>query len=203
MRSPVSGRASGECNAIKSCGFGDSELTLACTVETSRFLGSVWIADHLGVAPFHDRSMISLLRIGTFRIVRGFTEIWNKNTGKRIYAIAKDEDFASKYPEGRQLYVRHRKLERNSKLAKAVRAKRLKKTGDLCCDVSRFSFKRRHGSSGAGFIEAHHTVPISQFKGENITHVADIALVCSNRHRMLHKGNPLLRIAALRKRLRK
>ena len=33
MCSPVSNRVSGECNAIKSCGFGDSELTFASTVE--------------------------------------------------------------------------------------------------------------------------------------------------------------------------
>lgn len=137
-----------------------------------------------------------------FLIARGFT-VWNKNTGKRIYTVAEGEDYASEYPEGRQLYVRHRKLERNSKLAKAAKNVRLKQTGDLRCDVCGFSFKTRYGPLGAGFIEAHHTVPISQFKGQRITRVADIALVCSNCHRMLHKANPLLSIAALRRLLNK
>jgi predicted restriction endonuclease len=137
-----------------------------------------------------------------FLTARGFTEIWNKDTGKRVHTTAEDEDFATEYPEGRQLYVRHRKLERNAKVAKAAKNKRLKQTGDLRCDVCGFSFKKRYGPLGAGFIEAHHTVPISQFKGQKITRVEDIALVCSNCHRMLHKGNPLLSIAALRKLLK-
>jgi len=138
-----------------------------------------------------------------FLIARGFPDVWNKDTGKRICGTADEEDFASEYPEGRQLYVRHRKLERNSKLANAAKNKRLKNTGDLRCDVCSFSFRKRYGSLGAGFIEAHHTIPISQFKGQKITRLGDIALVCSNCHRMLHKGNPLLSIARLQRLLKK
>lgn len=135
-----------------------------------------------------------------FLIARGFRDIRNKNTGVRITVVAEGEDDAGAYPEGKQAFAWHRKLERSAKLAKRVQDQRLKKVGDLC-DVCGFSFHKYYGPIGVGFIEAHHTVPVSQFKGQRITRIEEIALVCSNCHRMLHRLSPLLSVADLRKNL--
>lgn len=70
--------------------------------------------------------------------------------------------------------------------------------GELRCDVCQFSFSDKYGELGAGFIEAHHTIPVSQLKGERRTNIKDMALVCSNCHRMLHSGNQLLSVSELK-----
>jgi len=57
--------------------------------------------------------------------------------------------------------------------------------------------RRRDATSfalGRGFIQAHHTIPVSELRKESKTKVRDIALVCSNCHRMLHRRRPWLRI---------
>ena len=138
-----------------------------------------------------------------FLIARGFADIINKQTGRKIEIEAEDEDDAEVYAEGRVSFALHRKLERNPKIAKTVKNKRLRETGDLCCDVCGFSFHERYGAIGIGFIEAHHTVPVSSLKVKRSTKLADMALVCSNCHRMLHRSTPLLSINELRNRLRK
>ncbi len=53
------------------------------------------------------------------------------------------------------------------------------------------SISKQSMAIGSDFIEGHHTVPISELKGEVKTKVKDVALVCSNCHRMLHRRRPL------------
>src|SRR5215470_1081530 len=64
-----------------------------------------------------------------FLIARGFPDILNKKTGRKIRIEAEDEDDADVYPEGRVSYALHRKLERNPKIAKKVKNKRLRDKG--------------------------------------------------------------------------
>lgn len=143
------------------------------------------------------------LKSNNFLIARGFTRIRNKKTGQWVGQVAEDdEDDAEFYPEGKQKYAWHRKLERSPKFAKKVKDRRLRDTGDLSCDVCGFSFQKFYGPIGAGFIEAHHTVPIATFRGQRITQLKEISLVCSNCHRMLHRINPLVSIADLRHRVK-
>jgi hypothetical protein len=88
-------------------------------------------------------------------------------------------DFASR--EGKELYRLHRIRERDSRLT-AEKKKQASAMGELICSVCSFSFQAVYGES---YIECHHTVPVSQ--GERITRLEDLALVCSNCHRMLHR----------------
>ena len=137
-----------------------------------------------------------------FLIARGFSDIRNKKTGMRALITAESENDAEEYPEGKKSFAWHVKLERSSKLAKKVKDQRLREKKDLCCEVCGFSFKKFYGPLGIGFIEAHHTVPVSKFKGPRITRIEEIALVCSNCHRMLHRSTPLLSIPDLRRKLK-
>jgi len=52
----------------------------------------------------------------------------------------------------------------------------------LFCEVCHFSFIESYSQD---YIECHHIVPIS--KGERISKLEDLILVCSNCHRMLHR----------------
>jgi len=91
-------------------------------------------------------------------------------------------------PEGRLLLRLHKTRERNQSLVREKKRRALNRFGCLMCEVCGFDFKRRYGSIGEGFMEAHHVVPLSQLRPRQRTRLSDIALVCSNCHRMLHRG---------------
>lgn len=139
-----------------------------------------------------------------FLISRGF-EVWNKIKGERVGIEPIEENETKTFEEGSSLYALHRKLERDSAVAKLAKKRRLSEKGELTCDVCGFSFQEVYGSVGSGYIEAHHTVPVSEMakRGKKKTHMAEIALVCSNCHRMIHRYRPWLTIAELSKVLSK
>jgi predicted HNH restriction endonuclease len=109
-----------------------------------------------------------------------------------------DEDDESAFPEGGERFGWHRHLERDAKIARKAKANRFLKTAKLECDVCSMDFAQKYGERGEGFIEAHHTKPVASLNGKDKTKVRDIALVCSNCHRMLHKGKQLLSVSELK-----
>lgn len=88
--------------------------------------------------------------------------------------------------------------ERNKELIRLAKEQHLKNDKKLCCQVCGFSFMYNYGEIGHGFIEAHHIFPISQLTEETETKIEDLALVCSNCHRMLHRRRPWLTIDNLK-----
>lgn len=111
-----------------------------------------------------------------------------------------DEEEATLFPEGRRVYRQHRMIERNPHLIKAAKEYHKKHmNGEVKCMVCDFSFKEKYGAIGEDFIEGHHTKPISEISGEYNATVEDIALVCSNCHRMLHRKRPWLNMNELKK----
>jgi 5-methylcytosine-specific restriction endonuclease McrA len=136
-----------------------------------------------------------------FLTSRGFTVV--RKDGTPVDIAPTDEDEESSFPEGREKYRMHRSLERDSKISKLAKRRRLERLGQLSCDVCSFSFHQRYGGLGIGYIEAHHTVPVSELRGKQKTKLADIALVCSNCHRMLHYERPWLSIKDLKRHLNK
>ncbi|HCY81662.1 MAG TPA: hypothetical protein DHV22_08690 [Xanthomarina gelatinilytica] len=59
-------------------------------------------------------------------------------------------------------------------------------------------FHKTYGDLGKGYIECHHITPLSQILGESITTLHDLALVCSNCHRMIHRDIDTVSVAGLR-----
>lgn len=110
------------------------------------------------------------------------------------------EKFGKSYSEGKAAYKQHRQWERDPKISLDAKRARLEQVRVLACDVCGFSFADRYGELGQGFIEAHHTIPVSEMRkrGKTQTSIDEMALVCSNCHRMLHKGDPLLSIEELK-----
>lgn len=114
--------------------------------------------------------------------------------------VAFDEDMVEA-PEGKVLTRLHRYKERNRKLVANRKAKTLKESGKLECEVCGFDFEQTYGERGRGFIEAHHTKPVHTLPEEGKTKLEDLALVCSNCHRMIHSSRPWLSLEDLRKTL--
>lgn len=112
-----------------------------------------------------------------------------------------DKDYGeeTEFPEGREIERKHKLRERNQAVIKSAKEAFKRKNGKLYCQVCNFDFYENYGEIGYDFIEGHHTIPISELKGEIKTQVKDVALVCSNCHRMLHRKRPWLKMADLKK----
>lgn len=93
------------------------------------------------------------------------------------------------FQEGRKRLVQHARLEKIRNSALVREAKRLfkKKHGNLFCEVCTFDFESKYGRRGRDYIEAHHKTPISELEELVELTVNDLAMVCSNCHRMLHR----------------
>lgn len=63
----------------------------------------------------------------------------------------------------------------------------------LCCSCCNFDFGVMYGQVGEGYIEAHHTKPLSSLdESGGMTRIKELALVCANCHRMFHRRRPWL-----------
>ncbi len=126
------------------------------------------------------------------------TELTNK-----LYRIGEDdEDEQLNVKEGKVIYKLHKHRERNPKLNRKKKDNYLKKYGKLDCEVCGFDFYDVYRELGKGFMECHHKKPLSEIKGESITTINDLALVCANCHRMLHRKLDTLSIDELRKKIK-
>jgi 5-methylcytosine-specific restriction protein A len=92
----------------------------------------------------------------------------------------------------------HYARERIPKLAAKKKAQVLERHGALRCEVCAFDFRAVYGALGNGYIEAHHTRPVAKLTAGERTKVSDLALVCANCHRMLHRQDDPADIAGLR-----
>jgi 5-methylcytosine-specific restriction enzyme A len=99
--------------------------------------------------------------------------------------------------EGQILTRTHRFRERDTKLVKRKKERVLRDEGTLICEVCGFDFVKVYGDHGKGFIECHHTKPVSELKVGEKTKLSDLSLVCSNCHRMIHRKRPWLSVEGL------
>ena len=129
----------------------------------------------------------------------------NKKSRKYWRLNLQGVDFANNasaddgFPEGRLVERKHKFRERNQALVSAAKEAFLKNYATLHCEICGFDFQEKYGERGRGYIEAHHTVPVSDMVPGQKTRLEDIALVCSNCHRMLHRSRPWLGMEQLRK----
>ena len=123
----------------------------------------------------------------------------NPELSLKLYEIKDDiEEDHTEFREGKVLYKLHKFKERNSKLVLAKKAQHLKKYGALDCEACSFNFQVKYGDLGKGFIECHHQVPLHQYDGFQETKLDDLVLVCSNCHRMLHRGMESYKLESLK-----
>lgn len=106
------------------------------------------------------------------------------------------------FPEGKIIERLHISRERSSKVVAIAKSNFELKHGRFFCQICKFDFEGKYGKVGADFIEAHHTIPVSEMKDNHLTSPDDIALLCANCHRMVHKRRPWLTMENLSKLLK-
>ena len=96
----------------------------------------------------------------------------------------------------RRRYRLHRSVERDSSAGRKA-----KKVHGYICQGCGFDFEMVYGSTGRGYIEAHHLTPLAELPED--TPVAlnpreDFAVLCANCHRMMHRKNGPKTLAEIR-----
>jgi hypothetical protein len=112
------------------------------------------------------------------------------------------DNYLMEAPEGRLLIRKHLSRERNRDLVESKRRQALDKYGVLRCEVCGFDFAAHYGSRGFGFIECHHTKPVATLAVGDVTHIDDLALVCANCHRIIHRSRPWISVEELKDAIR-
>lgn len=103
--------------------------------------------------------------------------------------------------EGAARLVLHLRHQRERAIVDRKKNDAKKLTGRLVCEACGFDFVAVYGDVGKDYIECHHIIPIADLKDGQPTRIEDLALVCANCHRMLHRSNPILGIDELRQRI--
>lgn len=83
--------------------------------------------------------------------------------------------------EGKLSLRKHLVKERSTRLVSAFK----QSLPSYKCWVCGFDFAETYGQIGAGFIEAHHTKPVSSLKENEQISIKDFVAVCSNCHRIV------------------
>jgi 5-methylcytosine-specific restriction protein A len=138
-------------------------------------------------------------KVGLERGGKGDEEVWNEfsNDLARLSHAARlirdgihdrskettyfEEPEIAEAPEGRLITRMHRVRER-----------------DEDCEACGFDFANVYGDRGEGYIECHHTIPLSTLEEGATTKQKDLVLLCANCHRMIHTKSPWLTVDELK-----
>lgn len=131
-------------------------------------------------------------------VAQAITTNYDSVVKLQVDGVGQDEVFV----EGQLLTRLHTYHERSSPLIKRKKALVLKETGKLACEACGFDFQAAYGELGRGFAECHHITPLSKLKGTRKTKLSDLAIVCANCHRMLHKSRRWITPGELKELLR-
>jgi len=91
----------------------------------------------------------------------------------------------------------HLRRERDPKLRRSKLVDTRKRGLPVAWEVCGFDYARTYGAHGLGYIECHHRVPL-HVTGETKTRLSDLALLCSNCHRMIHRSKHWLTVEELK-----
>jgi 5-methylcytosine-specific restriction enzyme A len=134
----------------------------------------------------------------TTKLIRAaLVEIEHGDNARTIIADAWEPEIVDA-AEGALVTRLHRYRERSRKIANDKKKQFLKSHGTLFCEACGFDFAKTYGERGNGFIECHHTIPVSTMEPGRKTKLSELALVCANCHRMIHSKRPWLQIEELR-----
>lgn len=102
----------------------------------------------------------------------------------------------AEFHEGTSFEARHLARERDPRARQAKIKAAIASTGTVACGVCSFDFQATYGDRGRHFAECHHRNPLSVV-GPTKTRLSDLALLCSNCHRMVHRHRPWLTVDQL------
>lgn len=103
-----------------------------------------------------------------------------------VNAIPATEDDELAVAEGKAVMRMHLSRERKAGL-RAKKIESVTKAGlPIACEVCGLDFGKVYGERGNGYIEVHHIRPLHD-SGPTVTALKDLALLCANCHRMIHR----------------
>jgi 5-methylcytosine-specific restriction enzyme A len=137
----------------------------------------------------HDIEKLKLTAASIGKSVNWVAEI------RAEYNIVSDED---EFPEGKILTRLHQVKERSRQVVEQKKRKVLQQAGNLACEACDFDFFKVYGQLGYEFAECHHTIPVSELTADHKTQLSELAVLCANCHRMIHKSRPMLTVQELR-----
>jgi len=120
-----------------------------------------------------------------------------------LAVLGEEKEGVDEAVEGGMLIRLHRLRERNVEVVQTKKAQVFQANGRLRCEVCDFDFQEQFGDLGKDFIECHHKKALSTLLPGQKTKLSDLALVCSNCHRMLHRGKPWPSVDQLRAMIQK
>lgn len=140
----------------------------------------------------HDTSRLRLLasRIRDIAL--------DKDLPNELYLIPEEEDKEIQVQEGAVIYKLHQYRERDKSIVKKKKELIWQEEQRCLCEACEFDFELKCGEVGHKYIECDHSVPLSEFTGMSKTTLNDLALVCSNCHRMLHRKIDTLSVEGLK-----
>lgn len=115
-------------------------------------------------------------------------------TGTQVGEAFSDDLDSDLAAEGGFEYRLHRRYERNPLNVRRKKAAVLNANLPLACEACGFDFEKVYGARGAEYIEVHHKKPIHTVKPGSVPKLSDLALLCSNCHRMAHRWGKLLSV---------
>lgn len=142
--------------------------------------------------------------LGTFEI--SFPDSPRKRFPIRSTDLLLDMEWGEQngYKEGRKRIYSHFVRERDRRVVQAAIKRAKERYGKVFCEVCGFDFFQMYGEYGLDFIECHHKVPLAERDDlGSITRIEDIALLCANCHRIVHrKRNQMLSVEQLKEIIR-
>lgn len=126
-----------------------------------------------------------------YRAYLGKADLFCSVEGSGIWRLrthtSPDSDSELEAHEGNRALRQHLVRERNAKLVRAFKAG----LPQPRCEACGLDFAEAYGDFGAGYIEAHHRVALSDAAAPSVTNIADLAALCANCHRIIHRNYPM------------
>ena len=111
-----------------------------------------------------------------------------------LIGVEENEPLSAGEPEGKpiqSLVTRYERKKINREACIQLKGSR--------CAICGFDFATAYGTLGAGYIEVHHTTPVSSVGPDYKINIAtDLEPLCSNCHSMAHREEPPVAIEKLR-----
>jgi hypothetical protein len=134
------------------------------------------------------------------REIFGLDDPNGASDGSRIPDVDGDDHLGL---EGGKSWRLHLMIERNRGNVERKKRQVKRDTGSLDCEACGFNFAEFYGDLGGDFCEVHHRLPLSQVDAPVCPDLDDLAIVCSNCHRMIHRTRPMMSVEKFRELLRR
>ena len=138
-------------------------------------------------------------RCSDYKAYRGQVDLFDSEAGSGVWRFRKwsaaspasselnEEREEYDAFEGRLVPKSHLVRERNSTLIAKFKASLVNPR----CEACSMNFTEVYGELGSNYIEAHHKTPVATMEQGGKTTLDDLAALCPNCHRIIHKNYPM------------